>query len=367
MDINKLKRLKELSVGLSVLYVEDSLTLQKQVSMFLNKIFDTVYQSFDGEDALLKYKELKPDLVLTDLTMPKKNGIELIKDIKQIDEDAKIIVLSAHNDDDVLHESINLKVIDFILKPLDVDKLIKTFTHAIQNDQLDNNDQTLHDLDIIYKQKGHVGFLNYYKGIPVENEGQIIDISDHKYVVKIPHIQILAINYEKHTILELKSIHKYMKLDLLKIDQDNDIIVLENPLYIDYTLRNIKNKRCIADKSFKLGIHFHNKHIESKVLDISYVSIAVFIEKNEHELKVDDNIDLTLGFDVDGVNGFNYEKKFSKIFAKGTIIRIDSYEKGFKLVSTLTIEKSDETIFNKYIHMLELETINELKVLNKKQ
>ena len=57
---------------LSVLYIESDLSLQKEISMHLKKIFSKVYQAFDGIDGLNQYKKNKPDIVLTDLNLSKK-------------------------------------------------------------------------------------------------------------------------------------------------------------------------------------------------------------------------------------------------------------------------------------------------------
>ncbi len=201
MNVENLKELREITKDLTVLFVEDSQVLQKQVGKFLGKVFKEVYQAFDGEDGVKKYKSHKPDMILTDITMPKKNGLDMIREIKIISDKAKIIVISAHNDEEVIAQIISLHVVDFLLKPLDIDKLIDKLLKVYGGDKLSSNKRCINDLEMIYQHKGRVRFINYFKEIIIDNDGQIIEIIENQFVLKIPHVQILAIDYEKYVII----------------------------------------------------------------------------------------------------------------------------------------------------------------------
>lgn len=108
---------------ISLLYVEDSLSIREILSRRLEKKVKNIHIAVDGEDGLNQYKKYKPDIVLTDITMPKMNGLEMTQKIKEINPDAIIIALSAHNDSSFLLEAIEYGISGYLLKPIDKEKL----------------------------------------------------------------------------------------------------------------------------------------------------------------------------------------------------------------------------------------------------
>ncbi len=117
--------LKEEAKELVVLYVEDEDDTRLQISEILAIFFKEVIVGVNGLDALEKYKKNSIDLVVTDLTMPKMNGLEMIKNIKSINPYQHIIILTAHNSSENLLEAIDLQLDGFLLKPLKMVKLIE--------------------------------------------------------------------------------------------------------------------------------------------------------------------------------------------------------------------------------------------------
>ncbi|MCK5110401.1 MAG: response regulator [Arcobacteraceae bacterium] len=366
MNIDNLHKLQILTKNLSLLYVENSVFLQKQISRFLDKIFGKIYQAYDGEDGLEQFNEFMPDIVLTDLTMPNKDGVEMIVDIKNINPNAKIIVLSAPNDDLELLQTIDLDIIGFLLKPLDIDKLINTLLQASKREPTSEEIQCMQDLEQIYKQKAHISLHNYYKGIPIEYDGTIIKFNDDEFIVKIPNIQTIAINYEKNTTLKINSTNKYIQVNLIKIDKKNNLITLTQPKYINYSLRNFKNKRVLTDKSFKVGLHHHHKSIEVNALDITFISITMISHEKFIKLSVGDEINLTLVFKIKAKNSLVHQDIITKVFAKGKVIRIEPYLYDTKIIASMNIEKSSQSTLVKYLQQREIETIQELKRLAEK-
>ncbi|NQY94967.1 MAG: response regulator, partial [Campylobacteraceae bacterium] len=107
----------------TLLYVEDSLAIREILSARLRKKVKHLIVAEDGEEGLAKYIEHKPDMILTDVTMPKMDGIEMTRKIKEIDTYIPIIILSAHNDSTYLLEAIELGVSGYLLKPVDREKM----------------------------------------------------------------------------------------------------------------------------------------------------------------------------------------------------------------------------------------------------
>lgn len=106
------------------LVVDDSSFTQIMTSNLLKKFFPNgdIITARDGFEGLEKYKEAKPDYIFVDLLMPKLNGIELIKKIKECDKDAKIFVITADVQKSIKEETEALDIKAFISKPFNEDK-----------------------------------------------------------------------------------------------------------------------------------------------------------------------------------------------------------------------------------------------------
>lgn len=117
---------------LSVLLVEDNEAFRSRIVGVLEEYFYRVDSAIDGEEALEKYthyfhaKQKHYDLVLSDIRMPKMNGVELSKHIRNLRDDQPIIILSAHTEAEYLLELINLGVAQFITKPVQYPQMFDT-------------------------------------------------------------------------------------------------------------------------------------------------------------------------------------------------------------------------------------------------
>lgn len=366
MDTEKLQHLKSLTQNLSVIYVEDSKTLQKQVGRFLTKVFSKFYQAYDGKEGLKEYIKYEPDIVITDLTMPKKNGLEMIVDIKDINPEVKIVVISAHNDDETLFNVIDLGIIDFIQKPIDLDKLTNSLISSIEidNNEINNIQRCLIDLNIIKEQSARVEFVNTYKGMPIQSEGRVVEIKNNQIIAKVSFMQLVALRYEKHTVMELKSINRHIKVEVLSIDENNNTITLLSPYYINFTMKEFKYKRLKIDPHFKIGLHHKNKLLNAKAIDISSISLSMYCDDVKNQMKLNDEVDLTLGMEVKNISNSN-DKAFMKIFVKGKIIKLEKTKKGLLTVVSLKMKKADENTLHKYLKQRELEIVHEFKSMIK--
>lgn len=101
---------------LTVLYAEDEPKLRESYGYFLDEIFEKVYLAEDGEEAWISYCNNKPDLIILDIEMPKLNGIEVAKKIREKNESVPIIMISAFDSQEYLSEAINLRLERFIKK-----------------------------------------------------------------------------------------------------------------------------------------------------------------------------------------------------------------------------------------------------------
>ena len=127
-----IQKLRDEAKGISILVVEDSDPIRKQICRFLEKFFTYVFQAQDGEKGLEMFELNKPDIIVTDLNMPKMDGHEMIKSIKNISKNTPIIITSAHSNSETLLESIHLGIVDFVPKPVDFVLIQEALLKAIK-------------------------------------------------------------------------------------------------------------------------------------------------------------------------------------------------------------------------------------------
>jgi len=112
------------SVHKSILIVEDQLLILSFIKNILHKKVDTIHTALNGKEGLELYKTHKPDIVITDLQMPEMNGLEMIRHIRKLDHQAKILITSAYCDTKYMLEAIDMGVNGFHIKPIDSDHLL---------------------------------------------------------------------------------------------------------------------------------------------------------------------------------------------------------------------------------------------------
>ena len=120
MDETILNQLKKYTI----LCVEDEDGIRKRLVNTLKYYFNDVLEAGNGEDGYDLYLEYKPDIVISDIEMPYKNGIELIQLIRKNDLNTIIIMVTAYSNEEYLLDLINLNVNHYILKPINSDNLL---------------------------------------------------------------------------------------------------------------------------------------------------------------------------------------------------------------------------------------------------
>ena len=109
-----------------ILIVDDSAFVIKQLQqIFVSRQYIVAGVAENGHDALRLYKELKPDLVTMDITMPKMDGITALTEIVSYDKDAKVIMISALGKEDMVKKALLAGAKNYITKPLDRKKVLE--------------------------------------------------------------------------------------------------------------------------------------------------------------------------------------------------------------------------------------------------
>jgi DNA-binding response OmpR family regulator len=110
---------------LRVLLVEDEENLANLLKSAIGDNFYSFSLAKDGEEGLERFIDMRPDIVITDIMMPKLTGLEMAKEIKKIDQNAAIIILSAFSETDKLLNAIDVGVVKYFIKPFDPDELLE--------------------------------------------------------------------------------------------------------------------------------------------------------------------------------------------------------------------------------------------------
>lgn len=152
--------LKDILKSLKVLFISQrELITQKELDI-LGLFFDKIIISNTTEKASKSFSKDHPDVIITDINFPNKNGIDFAKDIRKINSTIPIIILSQNKDEDFLFEAIRIQVIDFVVRPIKVEKLIfalnQTAKHIVNHG---NATIKLHNGNIYnYKEKTIIKF-----------------------------------------------------------------------------------------------------------------------------------------------------------------------------------------------------------------
>lgn len=117
-----------------ILTVDDAAFMRKMVKDTLTKAgYTDVYEAVDGADAVEKYGELAPDLVIMDITMPNMDGLEALKAIRAKDPNANIVMCSAMGQESMVMDAVRSGAKDFIVKPFKPDRILKTVSTILGN------------------------------------------------------------------------------------------------------------------------------------------------------------------------------------------------------------------------------------------
>ncbi len=272
--------------GLSVLYVEDDDEIREIVAAILAKFFKEVNTAVNGQEGLDIYKQTTCDLVISDIRMPVMDGIEMVKNIKDIESDQPVIITSAYDDSEYLLELINAGVEKFILKPIDDDKFLSVL---LQVCRAINNERDVHryrtNIEAIFRSVGEAI-------ITVDKEMRIIEVNEAaKNICGLTRSNVIGKKYD--SVLELcsgncveffkdtiqkKHYGEKSRLECHHKDQEKLIVTITSNPLIDQNgkfmgaVMVIKDETYVADLEKKLKEHlkFHNIIGKSKKMQKIY-------------------------------------------------------------------------------------------------
>lgn len=143
---------------LKILFVEDEEKIRTNIKEAIGDEFALFETACDGLDGLQKFKEIKPDIVISDISMPNLDGLKMTKEIRKISSTVPVIILSAFSEKDKLFKAIDANVSKYIVKPIDIDELLEVISDIANKD--DNQQIVNLELGYTYNSLQKELFLN---------------------------------------------------------------------------------------------------------------------------------------------------------------------------------------------------------------
>jgi diguanylate cyclase (GGDEF)-like protein len=136
MNKEKINTLIDFGQNLNVLYVEDNEEAREATLDVLRDFFPNIHVAHDGQEGLELWGAQRFDLIITDINMPRLNGIEMVETIRKTDLDTPILITSAYSDPGYFMETIKLGVEGYLLKPIDLKQFVDVLSKVLEKVRL---------------------------------------------------------------------------------------------------------------------------------------------------------------------------------------------------------------------------------------
>ena len=340
------------SNDVSILFVEDNGTIRVLISEFLNsKQFKNVYIAKDGREGLAKYKKYKPDIILTDLTMPIMSGLEMSKKIKKIDADIPILLITSHFEKEITEAAVDIGIDAYLFKPLTlirVEKILNKYIERILlRRELKNEHRLLEQYKSIIDVSASVtktdtsGTITYVNDLFCDMSGYTKDelIGKNHNIVKHPSTELKTYEnmwetiknkkiWRSHIKNRKKSGEDYYESTVIApiLDENDEIqeyISLKQDITEIYSKREMLKKR--IKEEVEKNIKFHQEREKERLLEEKFSIIGKMAAGITHEINtpltyIKGNLELMMQ-DIasleDGVGLKKYLQEDGKIVLEG--------------------------------------------------
>ena len=228
---------------MNILYIEDDQIFTLKIKSILDNFFKFVFIARNGEEALELFKTNKINLIISDINMPKMDGLTFLKNLRNINSDISFIFLTARKEVDTIIDAIQLDISNYILKPIDLNNFLFILDKTIQKDykkyiKIEKKNLVKIDKDFCWNKKTKTLLKNDISIKLTKKELLLIDLllhsNDRIYTLsEIIYYLWDEDNEQKDCISSLKNIISRLRN---KIPQLN----IENIYGVGYKLKIIK-------------------------------------------------------------------------------------------------------------------------------
>lgn len=117
----------------TILVVDDAAFMRMMIRDILSREGYVIQEAVSGRDAIEKYRETRPDMVTLDITMPEVDGIEALRAIRQMDPDARVLMVSAMGQQKLIVDALEAGAADFLVKPFQPTKVLQTVKKCLED------------------------------------------------------------------------------------------------------------------------------------------------------------------------------------------------------------------------------------------
>ena len=296
---------------LTLLYVEDDEIVRNLLSPRLERFVKKLYVAEDGQDGYSKFTEYKPDLILTDISMPKLNGIEMSKKIREEDPDIPIIILSAHSDASFLLDAIEYGITGYLLKPINKKKLFEILEVNAKVIYLDRINEQQHEqireqksmLQTIIDNQQNMCFVTDFNDISFVNRSFL----DFFGILDRDEFNSKFKNVEEIFIEDKNFIHKNIVSDYENIDRLSFGKLFFNEInHID----DAKKIVSIKDKFSKIKLFYLNISFIDEKKKYFLINLTDITKMGEEKIVIEQKAYR------DGLTNIYNRHKFDELFAR---------------------------------------------------
>lgn len=328
--INDENTLQLLAKGKKVLLVDDDAVILGIFKNVLSKYFTLIKTANDGDEAWQMYRKENFDLVISDIQMPKTNGIMLAKGIRARDPEQAILISSAYTEEKYLVDLLNIGVDGFLKKPVNLENLFSTILRVLKTVQMKQERERIKFkkyVNAILNKNEEVPKSNYQKKIEQKEEIKVkLNVRDFmKNIQNSDPESYRFFQTQKETLLD----------SLNDLGEAYDLIVYKN--YDDEDAFNsiISN----VEKLYSTFLHFDNLQSEAKqLLRLSQLLSTITLDNsNEAQIEAFD----ILEFLINDIKKFVLDMFFEENVEDITYFS-DSLRENITLFETSLTQKCDE-------------------------
>lgn len=283
-----------------ILIVDDETLIREWLEMCIMEYGiekKDIYQANNGEDAYAIVKELAPEIIFTDITMPKIDGLEFIKNVRNIDNKVEIVILTCHDNFEFARNAVKNNVSDYLLKnELTKEDVINLLAKINKRITMDNS-KKMDDLKLIDREQ-------YLRGIVKLEEKRLISPKElleyHVYLEDSAYISItFAYNRQVINVLNFDNI-EYLKNPILFVNSTSDIVLITNLIgeknEFTYFIRKLNSKiKDICGENTNVGysrVYYHTQDLAYAINEaIKMREYLFFSPQNGNGFKRDQNLD----------------------------------------------------------------------------
>jgi YesN/AraC family two-component response regulator len=279
---------KEIFKDITLLYVEDDEMTLEEISYFLKRYGKELFIAKDGVEGLELFKKKRPDIVITDIQMPKLSGLNMAEKIFEIDPSIPIVITTAHSESESLSKAIELGIDKYLLKPINMQEILAIIKKSLYLDTLEKRNSSYEEyIQFILDCNSTFMFVMNSNNVEYAN----------KSLLNLMGFENLDTFNE-----QINKCKNLFDIDELKANEN----------WIDYVIANKEQRHLLRLKSSKCEKLFKREfYVSYKYFEKMNKSVFVFVDKNEEKLEKIYNISNKLVNDLN--NGISNENLMNEL------------------------------------------------------